>query len=446
MTRGARARSLREGLSALSVPAYRRYVVATSANNVTVWLFQTAVSWLILEKTGSGAAVGLLYVAWTVPTLITMIPAGVFVDRIGPRRGMLISQALTAVLFVAATAFSAAGALTYEWILVLAVLLGTVDGFWSAPSLVMAGRVVAPHQLGSAMGLSSLTFGIGRTIGGFVGGLVVAAGGPLPALAIGAAGPVIAFVMTLTLPSVPGLETSRAGSMRDFRDAVGWLARTSHARTLVLLGMAVALFPYSYPAFMPIFTRDLLGAGPAELGLLTGATGIGVIVGAFAMDALGRALGRGRALVLAVVVASTSVVLLAVTPSLPVSMALIALMAGVLIIFRTTTIALLQALAPSRMRGRVMSIFEITFWGINPVGGVLGGVLADRVGTMEMLLAFGGMTMLAVVVALVADRALISMNLDAEARATIRGVVVHPEGRLAGAAGPPIAAPPPGLG
>jgi MFS family permease len=195
---------------------------------------------------------------------------------------------------------------------------------------------------------------------------------------------------------------------------------------------------------MPIFTRDLLGAGPAELGLLTGATGIGVIVGAFAMDALGRAVGRGRALVLAVVVASASVVLLAVTPSLPVSMALVALMAGVLIIFRTTTIALLQALAPGRMRGRVMSIFEITFWGINPVGGVLGGVLADRVGTMEMLLAFGGMTMLAVVVALLADRALISMNLDAEARATIRGVV-QTDGRTAAAA-PPIAAPPPGLG
>lgn len=415
--------SFREGLSALSVPAFRRYVIATSANNVTVWLFQTAVSWLILEQTGSAAAVGFLFLAWTVPTLVTMIPAGVFVDRIGPRRGMLISQAITCVLFIGAALLAAAGELTVERAIVFAVLLGTVDGFWSAPSLVMAGRVVAPHQLGSAMGLSSLTFGFGRMIGGFLGGALVAAAGPTPALAAGAIGPAVAFAMTLTLPSVPGLETSRVGSLRDFPDAIAWMARMPRARTLILLGMAIALFPYAYPAIMPIVTRDLLHAGPGELGVLSGATGIGVIIGAFGMDAFGRAVGRGRAIVVMVVLASSAIALLSMSSFLPLSMALVALLAGVLIVFRTTTIALLQALAPARMRGRVLSIFEITFWGINPIGGILGGTLADSIGTVQMLLIFGGGTLTALAVALIADRALITMDLDAAARITIRDVV-----------------------
>jgi MFS family permease len=438
--RRRRTQNLRESLSAQSVPAFRRYVVATSANNVTVWLFQTAVSWLILEETGSATAVGFLFLAWTVPTLITMIPAGVLVDRIGPRRGMLISQAITAALFVGAAALAAAGELTVERAIVVALLLGTVDGFWSAPPLAMASRVVAPHQLGSAMGLSSLTFGFGRLIGGFVGGLLVATAGPTPALAVGALGPAIAFLLTLTLPAVPGLETSRVGTLRDFGDAAVWMARMPNARTLVLLGMAVALGPYAYPAIMPIVTRDLLHAGPAELGLLSAATGIGVIVGAFGMNAFGRWAGRGRTIAMMVLAASTAIALLAVSSTLALSMALAATLAGVLIVFRTTTIALLQALAPGRMRGRVLSIFEITFWGVNPIGGIVGGLLADRIGTMEMLLIFGGFTVTALAVALVADRALITMDLDAQARATIRGVP-YLDGRPAREAGQTTQAP-----
>ena len=234
---------------------------------------------------------------------------------------------------------------------------------------------------------------------------------------------------------MPGLETARTGTLRDFGDAALWMARMPNARTLVLLAMAVALGPYAYPAILPIVTRDLLHAGPAELGLLSAATGIGVIVGAFGMDAFGRWAGRGRTIAITVLVASAAVALLAVSTTLALSMVLAATLAGVLIVFRTTTIALLQALAPGRMRGRVLSIFEITFWGINPIGGIVGGLLADRVGTVPMLLVFGGFTAAALVVALVADRALITMDLDREARATIRGVP-YVDGRpVAGPAG-----------
>lgn len=422
------ARGIRDGLAALGVPVYRRYLAATTANNVTVWLFQTAMSWFILSQTGSAAAVGILFVAWTVPTLITMIPAGVLVDRIGPRRGMLISQAITTGLFAGVASLAWTDQLSVERAVIFAVLIGMVDGFWSAPSLVMAGRIVEPRLLGSAMGLSSLTFGFGRTFGGFFGGLLVANAGPAPALAIGALGPVLAFLMTLTLPAVPGLETSRAGSLRDFPDALGWMLRSPSTRTLVLLGMGVAAFAYSYTSLMPIVTRDLLHSGPADLGLMTAATGIGVIVGAFVMEGVGRALGRGRTIVVMVVMGSLAFAALGFSRTLPVSMALAGVVAGVLIVFRTTTIALLQALAPARMRGRVLAIFEIAFWGITPIGGVLGGVLADRLGTMEMLLIFGAASLIALIGALLGDRALPGMTLDVHARVVVRGVT-HADGR-----------------
>ena len=423
MTGGLRQeRNLRAGFAALRVPAYRRYLGAATANSITVWLFQTAISWTILQSTGSAAAVGVLFLAWTLPTLFTMVPAGVMVDRIGPRRGMLISQSLSVIAFGGGAWLAATGQLTVEWSLALAIIVGALDGFWSSPSLVMAGRIVEPRLLPSAMGLSSLTFGAGRIIGGLMGGLLVAAAGPTPALAAAAVGPLVAGLLTLTLPDVPGLETRR-GSMRDFPDALGWMARVPAARALLLLGMAVATFGYCYISLLPILTQELLGSGATDLGIITAATGVGIVVGALTMEAVGRALGRGRTILIVLMIGSAAMAGLGLSHLLPVSMVIAGTLACVLIIFRTTAIALLQALAPARMRGRVLAIFEVCFWGINPIGGLLGGLLVDRIGASEMFIAFGVALAVATVSAALIYRDLPSLDIESHGRVMIRGLV-----------------------
>jgi MFS family permease len=407
---------------ALAVPVFRRYLAAATANNITVWLFQTALSWTIISQTGSATAVGFLFLAWTFPTLFTMVPAGVFVDRVGPRRGMFLSQVASIFVFGACAALAIAGQLTVERALALAVLVGALDGFWSAPSLVMAGRVVESDLRASALGLSSITFGLGRIVGGLLGGALVAVAGPAPALTVAAVGPAVAALLTLTLPAVPGLETSRRGSLRDFPDALAWMFRLPAARSLLVLGLGVATFGYCYISVVTVVTRDLLTAGPGDLGLMTAGSGVGIVIGAFAMEALGRRLGRGRTILATVIVGAVAFGGLGWSRSLPLSMLLVGTVACVLIVFRTTTIALLQALAPPRMRGRVLSIFEIGFWGIFPAGGILAGYIADRLGSPTMLLAFAGTLIAILVVSVLAYRPLPSLDIDPDGAARIRGV------------------------
>ncbi len=95
--------------------------------------------------------------------------------------------------------------------------------------------------------------------------------------------------------------------------------------------------------------------------------------------------------------------------------------ACVLIVFRTTAIALLQALAPPRMRGRVLAIFEIVFWGINPVGGLLGGIIADRLGATALFLVFGAMQAVALIAAAIIYGPLPSLDIDRDGHASTRG-------------------------
>jgi MFS family permease len=411
---GGRRAGLRTNLGALRVPTYRRYIAGTTANNITVWLFQTALSWTILTETGSAAAVGFLFLAWTLPTLFTMVPAGVFTDRLGPRRGMVISQLISFFAFGACALLAIAGLLTGGAAIAIAVVVGAIDGFWSAPSLVMAGRIVPPNLLASALGLSAITFGTGRIVGGLLGGTLVAAFGPAPALTLAAFGPLVAAAVTLTLPAMPGLETSRRGSLRDFPDALGWMVRQPAARALFVLGLGVATFGYCYISLLTIVTRDLLASGAADLGVMTAATGTGIVIGAFVMEPVGRRLGRGRMIVVTVVIGAVALALVGASHSLAVSMVLVGIVACVLIMFRTTTIAVLQALAPPRMRGRVLSIFEIGFWGIFPLGGIVAGALADRLGATTMLYAFGTTLVIILIGSVLAYRPLPSLDIDLE--------------------------------
>jgi MFS family permease len=329
---------------------------------------------------------------------------------------MVLSQVISTFVFGACALLAIADQLTVVAALAIALLVGAVDGFWSAPSLVMAGRVVPPGLMGSALGLSSITFGLGRIVGGLLGGALVAVAGPAPALTVAVIGPLIAAAVTLTLPALPGLETSRRGSLRDFPDALAWMIRVPAARALLVLGLGVATFGYCYITVLTIVTRDLLASGAADLGVMTAATGVGIVTGAFAMEAVGRWLGRGRTIVATVFVGACAFALVGVSRSLPLSMLLVGTVACVLIMFRTTTIAVLQSLAPPRMRGRVLSIFEICFWGIFPIGGILAGAIADAYGASAMLFAFGLAMALVLGVSVAAYRPLPSLAIDLEER------------------------------
>lgn len=197
-------------LEALAVPAYRRYLVGASANAISVWLFQTSLAWVAIERTGSGTAVGLQFIAYIIPALFTMIVAGVITDRIGPRRPMVISQAGAAIAISIGTVLALTGHLSVEASIVLLLVVGALDGFWSGPALVMAGRLVEPRLRASALGLSSLQFGLGRVVGGLLGGIVVTYAGIGPSLALSAIGPTVALIVSHGLPNPPGLETDRS--------------------------------------------------------------------------------------------------------------------------------------------------------------------------------------------------------------------------------------------
>jgi predicted MFS family arabinose efflux permease len=234
-------------------------------------------------------------------------------------------------------------------------------------------------------------------VGPALAGILIGAAGEGACFLVNAASyvPVLLALKGMRLPERP-LEDDGAGVIDSLRRGVSYLSgRPDMSRALLLLGwLSLAGLPVVM-ALMPVFARDVLGAGPRALGWLMSAVGTGAIGGALLLAArpaegdLDRMIGRAAAGF------GAALLLLASCRTLPAALAAAALAGlGMMSCFAGVN-TLLQTRTDERMRGRVMSLFSMTFLGVAPLGSLLAGLIADRFGAPTAALAGGAACLLA---------------------------------------------------
>jgi MFS family permease len=366
---------------------------------------------------------------------------------------MLIAQSCAVVCLGIALVVTAANQLSLIVSALLIFVVGSFDAFSNVPAMVYVGRLVEPRLMASALGLSGLQVGAGRIGGGIVAGVAFQFGGPVAGLAVCVLALGLSAAIVSTLPRLPRADSSASVGrfgLDDMRVAVSWVRRSPPSLAIIGLGLAAATLVYSYFALLPVFARDLIGGGSVTLGILTSSGGVGVVLGALVIDTIGRRVGRGRTALAALALASVAFVALGASRWLPFSMALMVVLTCGLGVYRVTCQLLLQALAPPRIRGRVLGTYELTFWGIFSVGTLAAGTLADRYGADVVAVAFGLATLASVAIVLVAFRSFVTLDVDGEGRAVEGGQVlsdrvagVGPTATTVAAPSDPFVEPPP---
>lgn len=406
--------SLLDAFPALRVAPYRRLLVALTVTQVGLHAFETTLFWTALEATGSAVLVGLLLIGLVVPVLVLTVPVGLVVDRFGPRRLLLPASIAATAMIGLATLLTASQGLGYEVALLLAVAEGTFFACWAIPAQVLGSRIVDREQMPSAIGLSMLPSGIGSSLGGLSGGFILEAVGPAAVFALATGCLAVAAIAISGLPNLPGFGTGAGRTLviGQLRDAFGWVRMTPVALAVIALGSAVGFFAMSRFGLVPGFVRDVLGAGPTALGLMTMAGGIGTIIGTVVVDAAGRRLRRGPVLLTAVGAAGLALATLGVAPHLAIALGLAGLITMTMIIYHVTSMTLLQVLAPARMRGRVLAIFDLVRLGVVPLGSLAAGLLVPEIGVAVVFLAFGGLLVAAGAIATVVCRPLVDLQME----------------------------------
>jgi MFS family permease len=383
-------------LPALASPVYRRFIGGAFVGNVGAWMQATAQGWLVLGLTNSPGLLGLTSAAQTAPVLLLSMVAGVLADRVDRRRLLVSVQLAAATVAAILAALTATGNVAFWHVAVLAFLSGCTTALGTPAFQAVVSSLVDRSAIGSAIALNSAQFNLSRIIGPTIAGIAIAAGGLALAFWVNAVA-LLLVALVLTTVQVPQATLLRvqASLWSNLIDGLRFVRSRRTVAVLVLLAGVPAMFILNYLVLLPVYARDILGIGAPGLGLLTAAIGLGALVGAVTVAVSRPSGGSGRLMLAGLVAASLALVVFALSPWLPLSLAALAILGGCQVAYYATTNTLIQVLVPARLRGRVMSLYILTSWGAIPFGNLVAGGVAERLGA-PVALAGGGLATLVI--------------------------------------------------
>ncbi|HEX5616331.1 MAG TPA: MFS transporter [Acidimicrobiia bacterium] len=364
-------------------------------SNIGTWMETVAIGAYVTDLTGRAAWTGAVAAAGFVPIAVLSPVGGALADRL-PRKAVLLTTtfvqlalaALLTVLFVLGE--PSAPIVT---LVVFGSGIASSIGFPAYQALLP--DLVPAEDLPGAIGLSSAQWNLGRVIGPALAGIVIYYGSYAWALGVNAVSflAVVAVLLTLTLPR-PERPPDGEGLFASIRDGVRFVRREPGLRAMVTVMCVNTLLAAPFIALVPAMAIKVLDAGNAGVSVLVTAQGIGAVAMGVALGGLTATHGSRRVLMRALWCLPVALVAYAYAPNLALSaLGLVFVGALYLAAFSTfTTIA--QTRAPTRLRGRVLSVNMVVLGVLYPVGSLIQGRLADAIG-LRLTTALAGVVMAA---------------------------------------------------
>lgn len=384
----------RLGLTALVYAPFRIFFGANLLSNASWFMFSAALNTYILQLTGSAAEVGFASFIYSLPGALFMLHAGILTDRFGAKRLVAISLAGSGIATIGLGAL-AIWSTPLAIILALAFAMGVLQTLGSPGFISIVNDLVPPRAISSAVAMTFLGFNFGRITGGIAAGILLVTLSPNLVTAAGLT-LVVAGILQ-ALPAIPvarihvtetGARTTSISLFRPLIEAGAYAIRYPTLGVIVLLSIAPGAFGLAYMFMLPVVIRDL-GAAPDAVGLLYAGGGAGGLLAGLIAEPLMQRVGHGRAIFVGMAAVSVGMIVAGAGGMVPAAMAGIGLAQAGFVIYASSSLALVQALSPARLRGRLTSLFTLLYWGLMPIGALLEGAAAERTNSLVTLVGIG---------------------------------------------------------
>lgn len=422
MTAPRAGRAARYGFTALGFPAFRTFFTAQLMTNSAQFVQGAGIGWISWEVTGTAAGVAAIGFLNVIPYTLLTLHAGLFTDRLGARRMVVASLLLSAVALVALGLLGLVGGIPFLVLGVASVILGTIAVIGSPGSFTLVNEILPPAAVPSAVSLIFLDVNLGRILGGAVAGVTLALlpGGWTLILAGLLMLPPALAIRRLRTPPPAEAPVLRGALVAPLREAAGSAFRDRSLALLFLMTAVMGSLGQGYNYQLPLAAVEL-GAGADGLGVLTGVVGVGGLITGLLLERMMRGLGHGRILWLGMWLASGGMIVCGLAGTLAVAAAGMAIAGAGFAVFAAGTLSLLQALAAPELRGRLTALFSLLYWGLMPLGALIGGLLASAIGGLHTLLVFGVAILIVSLAGLVAGGDVRRLRVDGEGRPTRAG-------------------------
>ena len=390
-------------LTALRHRGFRLLWFATLLSSTARWADMVVVGWLTLELTESSLMVGIV-AGSKMAGYIAAPFMGVFADRMDRRLLLIIAAGVNLAVAALMLLLFALGWLVLWHVIVLALVSSLTWALDNPTRQAFVPDLVNREDLTNAIALNALAVEITVVIGPALGGILI------PTLGMAGAYALIALIYLFDVGVLVLLKDARHGSGRvhepPLQSLIGGLRYVWRNRTVLWLLIIACLLnllaaPYRY-AFLPLFARYILDAGPTGYGMLTAMAGFGALVAGIWVVSLGNFKRKGRLMAWSGIAWPLSLLLFALSGSYYVSLVLVFAAGLAQAVVWTVIATLILSSTSQEMRGRVMGLRTGVVVSL-PLGNFLAGAVAERFGgpVAQGAYAVIAIVMMLIIVALV---------------------------------------------
>lgn len=370
------------------IPRPHRWGVLRHAHFRTVWLASAfayvggwfefvGTQWLVTERAPSMVWSSYLGSAQLVPSLLLGLLGGIIADSVNRKTLLVITQfamMIIALGFAAVVWFEPSRNWLLGWLLALSLAQGVVIAFNNPAWQVLTPRLVPKDELFRAITLSNISFNAARAIGPALAGLILAAWNPIILFMVNAAGFIAVMLAVLSTPDAPAPADRKGwwrdlGAMwRDTKEAARFVFHERGPRAAFLATVVFATFATPVMRFLSLFVTNVYHLQERTFGFLTGAMGIGAVVGGLLLKKVPAWYPRHHLIPLSILLGGVWILLFSITAHPWIAAAFMVFVGWFWMWSFTSAMGALQLLVPDAMRGRVMSVCNCVALGLMPVG------------------------------------------------------------------------------
>ena len=377
--------------SALTTPAYRRFLIGSTITTHGLWILRICMSWQAWLLTESEFFVAAVAVASYLPVAVLGPVFGALADRWDRRRSAQVFNLLntlnTAGLFV----LSAFGWMTPAALFTLALAFGICSGGYTPMRLALMANLVPSLQLASAVGLGAVSFNVARVIGPILGGYVIKLFGLAPAYALSSATFLgMAWVLWgLKLQPIARDLERQIGLARLMRDGLSYTLRHPAIRYYLFLVLVGATFGRALFELMAPYADEVFNRGSDGMSQLISSFGVGAIVGGLWVARNKRLEQLRRSAAVCTALTGLLIIAFGFTNNFWLAMLQLPVLGCVLTICGVGSQTLTQAVVEEKFRGRVMSLWSVVAFGGVALGSAALGGWAQAVGLTSATIYWG---------------------------------------------------------
>lgn len=383
-------------LRSLSHRNFRLFFLGQGTSLIGTWMQQVAMMWLVFELTGSSFWLGLTGFAGQIPSFFLAPVAGVLVEGWNRHRLLLVTQTGAMLQAFALASLALAGVIEVWQILWLSLYLGVFNAFdMTTRQTFLIEMVTDRANLGNAIALNSSLVNGARLFGPALAGLVLAETSAGVCFLLNGVSflAVLAALLAMRLEPRPAVPR-RPSLLQGLREGLVYAYGFTPIRSILILLSIVSLMGLSFTVLLPVYATEVLDGNAATFGFLSAASGLGALAAAIYLASRRSVLGLGRWITLMPGLLGAGMVGLAFCKLLWLSLLLLVVTGFAGMAQMASCNTLLQTIVDDSKRGRVMSLYTMSFLGMAPLGSLLAGSLANRYG-VDWTFLFNGVVCVA---------------------------------------------------